>query len=40
MLDVSFDQALTYVNCRYNMISDLRTIGDTNLGMIACQWNY
>ena len=40
MLDVSFDQALTYVNCRYNVITDMRTIACPNLRMIACQWNY
>ena len=40
MLDVSFDPALTYINCRYNMIADLRTIGDNSLSMVACQWNY
>ena len=40
MLDVSFDQALTYINCRYNQIIDFRTIACNNLRMVACQWNY
>ncbi len=40
MLDVSFDQNLTYVNCRFNMITDLRTEASPNLQMIACRWNY
>lgn len=39
MLDVSFDQALAYINCRYNLITDLRTIGCDNLRMIAARWN-
>ncbi len=39
MLDVSFDQALTYVNCRFNQIVDLRTEACPNLNQIACQWN-
>jgi hypothetical protein len=40
MLDVSFDPALTFINCRYNLITDLRTIGDSSLEMIAGEWNY
>ena len=40
MLDVSFDQALTYINMRYNQISDFRSVGCTNLRMIASQWNW
>lgn len=40
MLDVSFDSALTYINCRYNMITDFRTIACPELRMVACQWNY
>ena len=39
-LDVSFCPNLVYINCRYNQIIDLRTMGDSNLRMIACQWNY
>ncbi len=39
MLDVSFDSALTYINCRYNVLTDIRTIGCSNLRMMACQWN-
>ena len=38
MLDVSFDSQLSYVNCRNNMITDLRTVGCDNLGMLACRW--
>ena len=38
--DVSFCPNLVYINCRYNQLTDLRTIGDNNLRMIACQWNY
>ncbi len=40
MLDVSFDTQLSYINCRFNMITDLRTVACNNLRMIACQWNY
>jgi len=29
-----------YVDCRYNQISDFRTEGDTNLRMVASQWNF
>ena len=38
MLDVSFDSNLTYINCRYNMIVDFRTIGCNSLQQIACRW--
>ena len=31
MLDVSFDQALTYINCRFNQITDFRTIACNSL---------
>ena len=40
MLDVTFDTNLAYINCRYNQITDLRTMGCDNLRMVACQWNY
>jgi hypothetical protein len=40
MRDVSFDPALTYVNCRYNMITDLRTMASPNLMMIAIHPNF
>ena len=39
-LDVSFDESLRYVNCRYNQITDFRTIGSNNIQQVACQWNY
>ena len=39
-LDVSFDQQLMFINCRFNMITDLRTQGCPNIRMVASQWNY
>ncbi|WP_304973743.1 hypothetical protein [uncultured Duncaniella sp.] len=33
-------QDLTYINCRFNTITDLRTVACNNLRMVACQWNY
>ena len=39
-LDVSQCPNLMYIDCRYNQITDLRTMGDTNLRMVASQWNY
>lgn len=39
-LDVSFDQMLTHLNISYNVnLTDLRTIGDTQLRQIVGEWS-
>ena len=39
-LNVSFDQQLVYINCRFNMLFDLIAQACPNLKMVASEMNY